>query len=141
MKLTLNTRFVLIATVILIILGTLLIYLFEHKENLLPLDLKTQYLEAFFQSVTLRTAGFNTMDISKLHAGTYFLMILFMFIGGASGSTAGGIKVNTLGIVWAYVKSVFGNKEEATCFKYSISKDLINQAFLFFWCSTESNSI
>jgi trk system potassium uptake protein TrkH len=134
-KLTLNTRVVLIGTAILIISGTLLIYLFEHKENLLPLDLKTQYLEAFFQSVTLRTAGFNTMDISKLHTGTYALMILFMFIGGASGSTAGGVKVNTLGIAWAYVRSVFTNKEDMMLYKYSISKEQVNQAFLVIFLS------
>ena len=70
------------------------------------------------------------MDISKLHKGTYALMILFMFIGGASGSTAGGIKVNTLGVVWAYVRSVFNNKRDVVMLKHTISKDLINQAFL-----------
>jgi len=128
-KLKLNTGIVLTATVILIVVGTLLIYKFEHR-SILPEDMKTQYLMAFFQSVTLRTAGFNTMDISKLHAATYSLMILFMFIGGASGSTAGGIKVNTLGVVWAYVRSVFSKEEEVVLMKHSISKDLINQAFL-----------
>lgn len=129
-KLNLNTRIVLMGTLILIVTGTLLIYKFEHRDNLLPLGITTQYLEAFFQSVTLRTAGFNTMDISKLHTATYALMILFMFIGGASGSTAGGIKVNTVGVVWSYVKSVFSNKDEAVFLNHSISKDQINQAFL-----------
>ncbi|MGB2599371.1 MAG: potassium transporter TrkG, partial [Candidatus Omnitrophota bacterium] len=134
-KLSLNTKIVLIATIILIISGTLLIYKFEHKANLLPLDLKTQYLEAFFQSVTLRTAGFNTMDISSLHAATYAMMILFMFIGGAYGSTAGGIKVNTLGTIWAYIKSVFSGEEDVTLMKHSISRDLVNQAFLVVFLS------
>ena len=128
-KLTLNTRIVLLTTVILIAAGTLIIYKFEHR-SILPDSTKTQYLESFFQAVTLRTAGFNTMDISKLHIGTYALMMLFMFIGGASGSTAGGIKVNTLGVVWAYVKSVFNNRDEVVMLKHSIPKELINQAFL-----------
>ncbi len=134
-KLTLNTSVVLIATVILVVSGTLLIYKFEHRPNLLPLDLKTQYLEVFFQSVTLRTAGFNTMDISSLHTATYALMILFMFIGGASGSTAGGIKVNTLGAIWAHIRSVFSRREDVTLLNYSISKELINQAFLVVFLS------
>jgi trk system potassium uptake protein TrkH len=129
-KLNLNTRIVLLGTLILIVTGTLLIYKFEHGGNLLPLDIKTQYLEAFFQSVTLRTAGFNTMDISNLQTATYAIMILFMFIGGASGSTAGGIKVNTVGVVWSYVKSVFSNNDDVVLLNHSISKDQINQAFL-----------
>ncbi|MGB2601320.1 MAG: TrkH family potassium uptake protein [Candidatus Omnitrophota bacterium] len=128
-KLTLNTQIVLFMTVGLLIVGTLLIYKFEHR-FILPDSIRTQYLEAFFQTVTLRTAGFNTMDISKLHKGTYALMILFMFIGGASGSTAGGVKVNTVGVVWAYVRSVFNNKRDVVMMKHTISKDLINQAFL-----------
>ncbi|MDP8299738.1 MAG: TrkH family potassium uptake protein [Candidatus Tantalella remota] len=128
-KLTLNTKVVLTVTAILIIAGTLLIYKFEHKENLLQYDIKTQYLMSFFQSVTLRTTGFNTMDMSNLRMSTYSLMMLFMFIGGASGSTAGGIKVNTLGVAWAYFKSVFTGKDDVVLLKHSVSKDLINQAF------------
>ena len=128
-KLTLNTKVVLITTAILIISGTLLIYKFEHKDHLLQYDIKTQYLMSFFQSVTLRTTGFNTMDMSKLHMSTYSLMMLFMFIGGASGSTAGGIKVNTLGVAWAYLKSVFTGKDDVVLLKHSVSMELVNQAF------------
>ncbi|MEA3489820.1 MAG: TrkH family potassium uptake protein, partial [Candidatus Omnitrophota bacterium] len=128
-KMNLNARIVLVGTIILIVAGTLLIYKFEHR-SILPSDIGDQYLMSFFQSVTLRTAGFNTMDISKLHAATYSLMILFMFIGGASGSCAGGVKVNTVGVLWAYVRSIFNNREDVVLFKHSIPKDLINQAFL-----------
>ena len=129
-KLTLNTKVVLVGTAVLLLVGTLLIYKFEHKDNLLPLGLRTQYLEAFFQSVTLRTAGFNTMDISKLHSATYAMMILFMFIGGASGSTAGGVKINTIGVIWAYVRSVFRSDDDVVLVDHSIPHGLVNQAFL-----------
>ena len=128
-KLKLNTKIVLLGTLILIAAGTLLIYKFEHKA-MLPESTGTQYLQAFFQSVTLRTAGFNTMDISKLHLSTYALMMLFMFIGGASGSTAGGVKINTVGVIWGYVRSVFAGREQVVLFKNSVSKDQVNQAFL-----------
>ena len=134
-KLNLNSKVVLTWTVILIITGTLFIYRIEHRPSLLNYNIGTQYLMSFFQSVTLRTAGFNTMDISKLHTATYALMILFMFIGGASASTAGGVKVNTVGVVWAYVKSIFNNKDDVVLFKSSVSRDLINQAFLVVFLS------
>lgn len=134
-KMNLNTKVVLTWTAILIVVGTLLIYKIEHRPSLLNYNIKTQYLMAFFQSVTLRTAGFNTMDISKLHVATYVVMILFMFIGGASASTAGGIKVNTVGVIWAYVKSIFSRKDDVVLFKYSVSKDLITQAFLIMFLS------
>ncbi len=134
-KMSLNTKVVLSATAILLVAGTLFIYKVEHKPSLLSYDIKTQYLMAFFQSVTLRTAGFNTMDISSLHIATYTLMILFMFIGGASGSCAGGIKVNTVGVIWAYVKSIFNNRDDVVLFRHSVSKDLINQAFMVMFLS------
>ncbi|OHD15819.1 MAG: hypothetical protein A2Y34_03315 [Spirochaetes bacterium GWC1_27_15] len=129
-NLNLNTIIVLIVTSFLILSGILIIYGFEHDNILLKEDLKTQYLAAIFQSITLRTAGFNTIDISSLHNYTYIIMILFMFIGGASGSTAGGIKVNTVGVIFAYFKSVLNNQEKITLFKKSISKDIITRAFL-----------
>ncbi len=127
--LSLNTKVVLIATLFLIIIGLLIIYQFEHS-NLVKFDLKTQYLSAFFQSVTLRTAGFNTINFSILNSFTYFIMILFMLIGGASGSTAGGIKVNTLGIIYAYIKSIIKGEKNTILMKKSISPRTVNNSFL-----------
>ncbi|MBN1898638.1 MAG: TrkH family potassium uptake protein [Spirochaetes bacterium] len=129
-KISLNTRLVLIITAILIIIGTLILYAFEHKANLIRYDLVTQYLVAFFQSVTLRTAGFNTIDFSHLQIYSYLVMIVFMFIGAASGSTAGGIKVNTLSVIFSYIKSLIKGEEDIVIFKQSIAKDLVNKAFL-----------
>jgi len=128
-KLNLNAKAVLIMTGILILGGTLLIYGFEHGSILLTKDLKTQYLNAFFQSVTLRTAGFNTINLAKLHINTLLIMMLFMFIGGASGSTAGGIKVNTFTVIYAYLYSIFRGRENTTLMNHSISKDLVNKSF------------
>jgi trk system potassium uptake protein TrkH len=127
-RFSLNTKIVLITTGILIIAGILIIYPFEHKTTLIGYDLKTQYLAAFFQSVTLRTAGFNTVDFSILNRFTYLVMILFMFIGGASGSTAGGVKVNTVAIIGSYVRSIINNREDVTVFNQTLSKDLVNRA-------------
>jgi len=129
-KLTLNTKVVVISTLFLIFGGMLLIYGIEHRGNLVRFDLKTQYLTAFFQSVTLRTAGFNTIDFSTLRVPTFFIMVLFMFIGGASGSTAGGVKVNTVSVIFAYLKSTLNNRKETTLMNNYISKRTINKSFL-----------
>jgi trk system potassium uptake protein TrkH len=128
--LSLNTRVVLLGTVILLGLGMLLIYALEHKYALAALDLKSQYLAAFFQSVTTRTAGFNTMPVAGLRNPTYLLMMIFMFIGGASGSTAGGVKINSLALFLAYVSSLLKDKREVTLFNYSVAKDLVLRALL-----------
>ena len=129
-KLTLNTRVVLAVSGMLIVTGTLLFYALEHGNVLRPYRTGTQYLAAFFQSVTLRTAGFNTVPFANLRTGTYLIMMLFMFIGGASGSTAGGIKVNTLTIVTGYVKSILRNERKIVLFRHSISKDYVLRAIL-----------
>ena len=128
--LSLNTRVVLLGTGTLLGLGMLLIYALEHRYSLASLDLKTQYLSAFFQSVTTRTAGFNTISMSGLRNPTYLLMMIFMFIGGASGSTAGGVKINSLALFLAYVNSLLKDKREVTLFNYSVSKDLVLRALL-----------
>jgi len=129
-KLSLNSIIVLSVTGILIISGMFLIYGFEHHNILLKENILTQYLMSFFQSVTLRTAGFNTIDISALKNYTYLIMIIFMFIGGASGSTAGGIKVNTVGIIYAYFRSILNNENKVVMLKKSISKETITKSFL-----------
>ena len=87
------------------------------------------------EKVSSRKANKLVMDISSLHKATYTLMILFMFIGGASGSTAGGIKVNTLGVLWASIRAAFNRKEEVVIFDHSLSKDLINQAYMITFLS------
>ncbi len=129
-KLSVNTKVVLALTGILLFSGTLIIYGFEHARILLDHDLKTQYLGAFFQAVTLRTAGFNTLNISALGINTLMIMILFMFIGGASGSTAGGVKVNTIAVIYAYFKGMLGQERNVTLMKHHLKKGLINKAFM-----------
>jgi trk system potassium uptake protein len=128
LPLSLNTKVVLLMSGALVLSGLLLTYALEHGNALIRYDMKTQYLTSFFQSVTLRTAGFNTIDFTRLNRSTYLLMALFMFIGGASGSTAGGVKVNTIAIVGGYVRSIVRNRDEVTIFDQSIAGDTINKA-------------
>ncbi len=127
--LSINSRVVLIGTGTLLLLGMLLIYRTEHRNILTEMPLGEQYLAAFFQSVTLRTAGFNTLPFERLGAGTLMIMMGIMFVGGASGSTAGGIKVNTLGVVWAYMRSFRRGEDEILLYRHRVAKESVLQAF------------
>jgi trk system potassium uptake protein len=129
-ELSLNSRLVLTGTVILLLSGTYLIYALEYGKSLALLSTPGQYLAAFFQSLTLRTAGFNTIPFASFAVPTLLVMMLFMFIGAASGSTAGGIKINNVAIIWAYIGSVLRGGGQATIMKRSVEPEQINSAFL-----------
>ncbi len=129
-RLSLNTKAVLIMTTLLLIAGMLLIYSLEHRNLLVHYALPCQYLAAFFQSVTLRTAGFNTIDIGQLRVPTLLIMCVFMFIGAASGSTAGGVKVNTVFVIFAYIKALLSGKSEVVIMRHTLPRELVSRSFL-----------
>ena len=129
-KLSINTKVVLRVSGGLILLSTLFIYKLEHELLFSTLGLGRQYLASFFQAVTLRTAGFNSIDFALLRNSTLMFMIGIMFIGGASGSTAGGIKVNTLGALWAYIHSFRRERDEILLYKHQVQPVKIQQAFI-----------
>lgn len=127
---SLNTRAVVALTLILLTSGLAIFYLLEHEGAMASYGLGEQYLSAFFQSVTLRTAGFNTVPFGHLRDATLLFMILFMFIGGASGSTAGGIKVNTLTAIGAYFASFLRRERTVRVGRQAIPTDKVGRAFL-----------
>jgi len=109
-KWTVLTRITVLATVLLLILGTL-VYLateWRNPKTLGGLDDSGKLLAAFFLSSMARTAGFNSLDIGELYPSSWLLTDLLMFIGGGSAGTAGGIKVTTLGllvfVIWAELR-------------------------------------
>jgi trk system potassium uptake protein TrkH len=105
-------------------------YAAEHRGTLMEYRTGTQYLAAFFQSVTLRTAGFNSVSFASFGTGTIVIMCLFMFIGAASGSTAGGIKINTAAVLTAYLKSIITGSPDITIYKYQLSQTRVLKAFV-----------
>jgi len=113
---SLHTRLVLATTVILIVAGALIFFLLEQNNTLAGLSLKNSVLISFFQSVTTRTAGFSTITTADLAKYALFFTMLLMFIGGASGSTAGGVKVNTFGVLLATIWSATRGREHAGAF-------------------------
>jgi trk system potassium uptake protein TrkH len=127
--LSVNTRAVLLGTAIMLSAAFFLFYALEHARSLASYRTGHQYLAAFFQSVTLRTAGFNTIPINQLATGTYVMMMVFMFIGGASGSTAGGIKVNNAAVIAAYVGATRRGRNQTLIFGHAVSDRQTATAF------------
>ncbi|MGL4687127.1 MAG: potassium transporter TrkG, partial [Fusobacteriaceae bacterium] len=85
-------------------------------------------IAAFFQSVTTRTAGFNTISIGLMRPGTIFLFCILMFIGASPGSTGGGIKTTTLGVLAFYVIGVVKGKENIAMYNRRIDWNILNRA-------------
>lgn len=120
-KYKLQTKIVLIISVILIFFGAFLLLLSEHGSQL-------SVLSAFFQSVTARTAGFNTVNLTSLSDAGILLMIVLMIVGGSPGGTAGGIKTTTLAALCMNVSSLFEKKEETQCLGRRIDDRTIKSA-------------
>ena len=106
LRLDLHSRVVLGVSAALLLGGGAMVALLEWNHSLAGQPVAMKLSQAFFQSATCRTAGFNSMDLNLLTPASLFLMIILMFIGGAPGSTAGGVKVTALAIVWANIRSV-----------------------------------
>lgn len=129
-KLSLHTKVVLSATSFLIVFGALVIFIFEYtnSKTLAPLDPVGKVLAAFFQSVTPRTAGANTLDIAGLRQATQFFIIILMFIGASPGSTGGGIKTTTFTTLVGAVIAMIRGKEDIVFFKERLGGDRILKA-------------
>jgi trk system potassium uptake protein TrkH len=126
-KLSLHTKLVLIATGILILGGALCFYFFERNHVIQNMPLQTQILASLFQSVTPRTAGFNTVDIGQLTNATVLMTIVLMFIGASPGSTGGGIKTTSATLLTLLIWSKWKGSEEVNIWNRTIPKDLITR--------------
>lgn len=128
-KFNLHTRAVLVGTLALIVGGTLLFLLLEENSVMAGMNLKQRILAALFQSVTPRTAGFNTVDIASLTDGSKFVTMLLMFVGAAPGGTGGGVKITTLVVVAAAVTAFIKNQEDISISKFRLERDTLFRAF------------
>jgi trk system potassium uptake protein TrkH len=130
-RLSLHTRFVLIMTAALVATGTIAFYLIErgNPATLGALPAGEAWLAALFQSVTTRTAGFNTIDVGQLRPAALFLMLAFMFIGGAPGGTAGGVKVSTFGVTVLALWATIRGARDATLMWRRLPVDLVARSF------------
>ncbi len=127
-RMSLQTKIVLVVSAILIILGTLAIFVFEQNANdTLPRKL-ADLPGAFFQSVSARTAGFNTVDIHEMTASSKIVLIMWMLIGGSPGSTAGGIKTVTLAVILMAVVTTLRKRAEVEMFHRSVRLVIVGRA-------------
>jgi len=126
--LLLQTKLVLTATAVLLVVGFLAFLALEWDHSFRELGLKERLLAASFQSVTTRTAGFDTVVTAKLTRASQFLSILLMFIGASPGSTGGGIKTTTFVMLLLAVLAIIRNRGGVEAFGRTIAGDLVNKA-------------
>ena len=137
----LQTKLVLSASAVLILAPALLNYLLEYRE-LPPLE---RALASLFQSVTTRTAGFNTTDLNRFSEPGIMQMIFLMLVGGSPGSTAGGMKTTTAAVLFLAGATVFRRRDDVECFRRRIGQDVIRNAgtilFLYLMLFTTGSAV
>lgn len=128
--LTLHTKLVLVSTAILLVGGTVGVYFMERSNpaTLGSQPFGVQWLSAFFQAVSARTAGANSVDCGAMHNLTKLFMSMLMFIGASPGSTGGGIKTTTIALILLTVFSVVHGKEDTTLWGRKIEKQTVYKA-------------
>lgn len=129
---TLSTKISLYASVILIVVGAVLFFVLEQNNTLSEETAFGRVTHSIFQSVTTRTAGFNTVDFGILSSPTLIFMILFMFIGASSASTGGGIKTSTFVVIFLSVFTTIRNRKNIEIAGRTLSTDLLNRALTIF---------
>lgn len=133
-KLSFHSKMVILITTVLVFGGALLMFLFEFNNpgTMRNMNLKDKLVNSFFASVTPRTAGFNSISTADMTPAGKLLTIILMFIGGSSGSTAGGIKTTTFGILIFTLISTIKGREDTEVFKRRVSKDTVYKSFAIF---------
>lgn len=128
-KLSLHTKITLIATLVLVVVPTLLILLANYNNEVYSgMNLFEKILASMFNSITPRTAGFNIVDFDKVNNSSYLLILVLMVIGGGSASCAGGIKMTTATLVVLGMISVFRGKKDITLKTRRIDNNLLSQS-------------
>lgn len=127
-KYQLHTKLVIATTAVLLIGGWILFMILESKASLEGLSFGDKLLASFFEAVTPRTAGFNTVDLGAMSNGGNVLTNVLMLIGGSPGSTAGGIKTTTVAVLLLSTLASARGHTRVIVFRYSIDRDMIRQA-------------
>ncbi|MBP6184173.1 MAG: hypothetical protein KA479_04480 [Saprospiraceae bacterium] len=126
---TINSRIVIITSLILLISGTFLFYIFEYNNTLAEHSGYGKLVTAFFSAASPRTAGFNAIDMAAMSFPTVMIVIFLMWIGASPGSTGGGIKTSTLAIATLNFISIARGKERLEVFRREIAETSLRRAF------------
>jgi trk system potassium uptake protein TrkH len=127
-RLRIQTKIVLMMSLVLILSGAFLIYVVEQQQAFASYSSRGKLWISFFQSVTTRTAGFNSCDIARLSSATLFAMVLLMFVGASPGSTGGGIKTTTIAVLWTTAISTFRQRQHVEIMRRTIPQETIRKA-------------
>ena len=127
-----GTKISIYSAIALLTLGTIVFFALENNGVISHLSFREKLMTSFFQSVTTRTAGFNTVDIGSLSLPVLIFFIFLMFIGASTGSTGGGIKTSTFTLVLLSAYSTIRGKKNLELFKKRIPWELLNKAFSIF---------
>ena len=130
-KYRMQSKVILVTDLILVIVPTVIFYFGEFHGSQWGNGLERFWL-SLFQAVTPRTAGFNTADFGQMSEGGLFLMVMLMLIGGAPGSTAGGMKTTTIAVLFSSAFSVFRKKDNAEVMKRRIDDETVKTASAVF---------
>jgi len=130
-----QTKLVLMVTAFLILLGAVLFFFFERSNTLSGLPFGTKILASFFQAITPRTAGFNTLNTAAFREVTLFFLIFLMFVGASPGGTGGGIKTTTAAIVFFTIRSIIREEREVSAMGRTIPPRVVSKAFAIFFLS------
>lgn len=116
--------------ILLTFVGMFLFFIFEfsNTKTIGNFNIFDKLMASFFQSVTLRTAGFNTVNLSEVRPATVFISYILMFIGASPGSTGGGVKTTTIAIIIYYVIGILKSKEHIEVFNRRIDWEIMNKA-------------
>jgi trk system potassium uptake protein TrkH len=129
-RLSLHSKVVLSMSAFLIIFGAIIIFIFEftNPRTLGSLNWGGKILSSFFQSVTPRTAGANTLVLGDMRQASQFFMVILMFIGASPGSTGGGIKTTTFTIIIGAVIAMLRGRDDIVMFRYRLAQERIFKA-------------
>ena len=134
-RLSVHSKIVMITTVLLILSGALLFYVFERNAIIKDASVLNKFLISLFQSVTPRTAGFNTVDIGALTNPTILLVIILMFIGASPGSTGGGVKTTSAALLVMLMWNRFKGSLEVNVFNRTVPREIVSRSVSIIFAS------
>jgi trk system potassium uptake protein TrkH len=140
-RLSVHTKIVLITTTILILSGAFLFYLFERNHIIKDIPVLNKILASLFQSITPRTAGFNTVDIGLLTNETILLMMILMFIGASPGSTGGGVKTTSAALLVMLMWNRLKGNLDLNIFNRTIPREMVSRSISIIFASALSIAI
>ena len=128
-QISLHAKLVLVLTSFLVVFSFIIFFVIEWNRSLKMFSMKERIFSSIFQVITPRTAGFNTVDLNSLSFSAVFLLILLMFVGASPGSTGGGVKTSTIGVIFAFLKSKITARDSVNLFYRTLPLESVMKAF------------